>query len=98
MLSLAVLALFARLAAAAPASGGAVINVGLASGSTPLDVVATVSNAGASDVAVLKYSPLLASTPIKHFRVFDATGIFVPSLSLCSALIEFQVPSYLLVV
>ncbi|KAF9467063.1 hypothetical protein BDZ94DRAFT_1156837 [Collybia nuda] len=74
MFSFIVVALFSHLVVAAPANGGPSIEVGLTSGDSPLSVISTVSNAGNSDVSLMKFAPLLASSPIKHFSVFDATG------------------------
>ncbi|KAF9467055.1 hypothetical protein BDZ94DRAFT_50991 [Collybia nuda] len=74
MFSFVVLSLFVRLIAAAPANGGPSIEVGLVSGDSPLSVISTVSNTGNGDVSVMKFAPLLSSNPIKHFRVFDASG------------------------
>lgn len=69
MFSITIFALLVRLAAAAHS-----IDFQLTQGKSPLDVIASVTNSGDSDISVMKLSPILSTIPVKHFRVFDGQG------------------------
>ncbi|KAF9462035.1 Deuterolysin metalloprotease family-domain-containing protein [Collybia nuda] len=73
MFSIVIFTLFLRLAVAAPS-----IDFQLTPGKTPLDVTASVTNSGSDDISVMKFSPVLATAPVKHFRMFDEQGDELP--------------------
>jgi deuterolysin len=50
------------------------IDIQLAPGNSPLDITASVTNAGDRDISILKLAPLLSNIPVNHFRVFNAKG------------------------